>query len=104
MLSFEIMFSPLCFRGANFDLHSRNLATVAEKSFKDKKLQRRDDFESNRDKSENSWLALVLIRYTVSDCNELGRSLQGSDFLSFKLPVVLTVATATGAFMMGKYF
>lgn len=52
MLSFEIMPSPLCFGGANFDLHSHNLATVAEKSFKDKKLQRRDNFESNRNKGK----------------------------------------------------
>lgn len=53
------MFSPLYFRGTNFDLYLHNLATVAEKSFKGKKLQRRDDYECNRNKSEKKILGLL---------------------------------------------
>lgn len=50
------MLSCLCFRDVNLltyiDLYLHNLSTVAEESFKGKKLQRRDKYERNMNKSE----------------------------------------------------
>lgn len=105
-LSFEIMLSSLCFRGVNIDLYLHNLSTVAEKSFKGKKLQRRDDCEWNMNKSEKNIFGLLWCWYTVLSVTAvIRRSLQGSDFLSTHLLVVqIILGIAAIASMIGKFF